>query len=483
MKILIVDDEAPIKDYIAHCIRQSGADCEIVGSAPSGAAALRLLEQQAVDLVLTDITMPRMDGLELLEQIHARWPQIDVVMLTCHDDFSFARSAMQQGAADYILKSEIEPDTMRALLERVAEKRLREHPEQIVTRRLSFGRYLAGVLADPSVDLLDREEVRTYLLGYELGDYFVCVFRYNKAVLDELALARFPWIRRQWTLPLDDGGIFVLADLARGMGSGEQQRYLAEFAARLSVWDEQIGMSAVYHDVAALKRAAADARRDLSRSFYRGAGERSNSAYDSETAPEQLFVFRNNAITALIGRDWAGFREQMDALFDFARERQVPAERLKRLLCFIVEMAADTEQQSTVLLAQVADAAHLEQLRGLFEAFTEVLEQSGRQYSENIESALAYIRRHFRAGITLQDAAGAAFLNTEYFSRRFKKEVGVNFSEYLLTLRMQEAQRLLRTTTLRVSEIAEQVGIPNVSYFTSVYKKQFSCTPAESRKR
>ena len=104
MKILIVDDEAPIKDYIAHCIRESGADYEIVGSAASGVAALRIMEQQPADLVLADITMPRMDGIELLTQIRSRWPQATVVMLTCHDDFSFARSAMQRGAADYILK-------------------------------------------------------------------------------------------------------------------------------------------------------------------------------------------------------------------------------------------------------------------------------------------------------------------------------------------------------------------------------------------
>lgn len=483
MKILIVDDELPIKDYIAYCIRESGAACEAVVSASSGAAALRLLEQQAADLVLTDITMPRMDGLELLAQIRARWPQTDVVMLTCHDDFAFARSAMQQGAADYILKSEIEPDTMRTLLERVAEKRLREHPEQIVTRRLSFGRYLDQALSDPAVDLLDRETVRAYLLSYKLGDYFVCLFRYNKSMLDGLAKMRFPWIRWQWTLPLEDGDIFVLADLARGMSGSEQQRRLAEFCAALRACaEEPVGASGIYHDETGLKRALLDARRNLSRDFYRGTVEPPQNPIDNETALKQMFVFRNNAINALAGRDWTSFREQTEGLFAFACERQVPAERLKRVLCFIAEMAAESAQATTVLLAKIVGAAHLEELQQMFGEFAEKLEQNDRRYSENIESALSYIRQHFRYNITLQDAAKAAFLNTEYFSRRFKKEVGVNFSEYLLTLRMQEAQRLLRTTKLRVSEIAEQVGIPNVSYFTSVYKKQFGGTPAESRK-
>lgn len=486
MKILIVDDEAPIKDYIAHCIRESGADYEIVGSAASGVAALRIMEQQPADLVLADITMPRMDGIELLTQIRSRWPQATVVMLTCHDDFSFARSAMQRGAADYILKSEIEPHTMRDLLGRVVERRKREHPEQIVSQRISFAKFLDQVLEDPAADLLDRDTVRAHLMGYMLHDYFVCLFRYNKAVLDGLALANFPWIRRQWTLPLENGGIFVLVDFVCGMSAGEQQRRLAEFSARVrACTDEPVGISTVYHDEAAFKRAALDARRDQSRAFYRGADKQPRADVndvDKEAMYKQLFVYRNNAITALSVRDWPVFRDQMDGLFALAGERQVAVGRLKRLLCFIAEMAADSEQATTVLLAQIVSAAHLEELRELFREFSEKLEKSGQRYSENIEMAVAYIRKHFRDNITLQDVAGAAFLNTEYFSRRFKKEVGVNFSEYLLTLRMQEAQRLLRTTALRVSDIAEQVGIPNVSYFTSVFKKQFGTTPAESRK-
>lgn len=483
MKILIVDDEAPIKDYIAHCIKNSETPCEIIASVSSGTAALRALEQQTADLVLTDITMPRMDGLELLEQIRVRWPRTDVVMLTCHDDFSFARGAMQSGAVDYVLKSEIEPASMRVLLERVADRRKREHPEQIVARRLSFGQYLRQAMDDSTVDLLDRDAVRTYLLEYQLGDYFACLFRYNKVLLDELAKARFPWVQRQWTLPLDDS-IFVLVDLIRGMSGSEQQMRIAEFSGMLrACCEEQFGISAVYHDETSLKRAALDAQAGLSRDFYRGASSQPESATDHEEALKQMFVYRNNAITALVGRDWAGFRTQMDGLFAFARDRQVNAERLKRVLCFIAEIAADGELPTTVLLVKIVGAAHLEELERLFHEFSSTLQQSDRRYSESIETALSYIMQHFRSNITLQDAAGAAFLNTEYFSRRFKKEVGVNFSEYLMTLRMQEAQRLIRTTPQRISEIAEHVGIPNVSYFTSVYKKQFGETPVETRKK
>ena len=99
---------------------------------------MKKLEKQAVDLVFADITMPRMDGLEMLSHIRNRFQETDVVMLTCHDDFSFARTALQQGAIDYILKSEIDPALMGSILKRVIEKRASDHPGQIVTKHLTL---------------------------------------------------------------------------------------------------------------------------------------------------------------------------------------------------------------------------------------------------------------------------------------------------------------------------------------------------------
>ena len=85
--------------------------------------------------------------------------------------------------------------------------------------------------------------------------------------------------------------------------------------------------------------------------------------------------------------------------------------------------------------------------------------------------------------ITLNSVADHVFLNRDYLSRQFKKEVGVTFSEYLLELRMKEALRLLRGSDLRIGEIAERVGVSNVSHFTSVFKKQYQITPSEARRQ
>ena len=100
MKIMVVDDEPLINQYIVQCIRNADPENEIIGAVTSGAAALRKMEETPPDLVFADITMPKMDGIELLREIKKRDPSISVIMLTCHDDFEYARAAMQNRASN-----------------------------------------------------------------------------------------------------------------------------------------------------------------------------------------------------------------------------------------------------------------------------------------------------------------------------------------------------------------------------------------------
>ena len=107
MKILIVDDEPLVGQYILGIIKQSGTDIDVIGYVTSGEKALSLLSETPVDVVFTDITMPRMSGIELLTEIKARWPQIDVIMLTCHESFDYVRIALDRHASNYVLKTEL----------------------------------------------------------------------------------------------------------------------------------------------------------------------------------------------------------------------------------------------------------------------------------------------------------------------------------------------------------------------------------------
>ena len=115
----------------------------------------------------------------------------------------------------------------------------------------------------------------------------------------------------------------------------------------------------------------------------------------------------------------------------------------KKILTFIAEFVADMGGgKGKNLIKDITQTSNIEELKKLFCDFTEQLVKSHKKYTDNIEIAIEYIHNHFRENLTLQDVADKLFLSAEYFSRRFKQEVGVNFSEYLLELRMQEAYHL-----------------------------------------
>src|SRR5699024_2396393 len=141
MKIMVVDDEPLINQYIVQCIRNADPESEIVGAVTSGAKALKKLEETPADLVFADITMPKMDGIELLREIKKRDPSISVIMLTCHDDFEYARAAMQNRASNYILKNEVSVEQIRAVLQEVEHNR-KERSAKGVAQQISRNSYL-----------------------------------------------------------------------------------------------------------------------------------------------------------------------------------------------------------------------------------------------------------------------------------------------------------------------------------------------------
>lgn len=485
MKILVVDDEALIREYIVYCIRKSGIPAQVAASVHSGASAITQMEKQKIDVLLVDITMPGMNGLELLKYTRTHWPQIDVVMLTCHDDFSYARSAMKHGVTEYILKSEVTEITMGELLQRLKLKRESYKASEQPINWLAFGCFLSAVVKDPDIDLLDMglvEEVEKHLLGKYLNSYFICGFRNDKVILDEIIKINYDWLIKQWVFPYEEQFVLMIVELEEG-SSRYRQQCLSEFIQGIKTEiRKKSGISRVYSGPASIKRAILDLFSDWTEKFYGGVRGGKGNADTPEQILHELYDYRNKAINALSEKNFVTFQKNINNLITYACANRIQVGLFKKELSFIVEAAAEDKEQRMVCLEQIIKAYNVDDARQALMEFTEYIEQSWKRYSTDIENAIRYIRENFNQCITLQEAAEAACLNAEYFSRRFKKEVGINYSEYLQALRLQKAKRMLLQTTMRVSSIAEEVGIPNVSHFSSLYKKQFGYTPTEERK-
>ena len=144
-----------------------------------------------------------------------------------------------------------------------------------------------------------------------------------------------------------------------------------------------------------------------------------------------------------------------------------------------VKLESELQHTADAVASGCTFAALCEAVR---EGIAVLQRKHGVGYSAAIRKALDHINAHYAEDLSLNTVADVVFLNRDYLSRQFKKEVGVNFSEYLMSVRMKQARCLLENSSLRISEVALRVGITNMSYFSTVFHKVFGCKPNDVRK-
>ena len=175
MKLLVVDDEPLVRQYIVQCVRDAGEN-EITAAVNSGAKVLQEMKENPADVVFADITMPKMDGIELLKELKKQYPSTVVIMLTCHDDFEYARAAMQSGAKDYILKTEVSADKIREALDKLQNS----HQQQMakdMAKEMERGRFLRHLVDDQeNISPIKAEDLKKHSIYLEERAYLAVVF-------------------------------------------------------------------------------------------------------------------------------------------------------------------------------------------------------------------------------------------------------------------------------------------------------------------
>lgn len=478
MKILVVDDEALISHYIVQCIRDASDTAEIVGVASSGQKALEILKKEPVDLVFTDITMPKMDGLELCRHIWTQYPTVNVVMLTCHDDFSYARKAMQYNARDYILKTELSADVLRPILERM-NKDKKQRTTGASKQSMDRNKYLRRIIEDEAGSILPNvRKLRENHIYLEERPYLALLFRN----LDENISVIQEYLSKGFENPTyyvyEEKELLLLVNLPRSgtcQTTDEVNAYFQSCQAQLS---GLLGNSGIYSSLAQLHDAISAAFADVDAKFY-GHPLKPKSP-DNDITQIAQYIMR--AVIKISDGDTNGGCSEIVRLLEYA-EKNNP--RFSFLRDSIIQLFSGLQAKTGIVLdnlARISDCRSFAALKVYVQAQIDRLSVEGHLYSAPIRKALDYINFHYADDISLNMVADFVYLNRDYLSRQFKKEVGVNFSEYLTSLRMKKAHQLLETTHLRVSDIALGVGITNISYFSTLFHKTYGYTPNDVRR-
>ncbi|MFD0716649.1 response regulator [Paenibacillus sp. GCM10027626] len=427
LTVLVVDDEEPLREELRSLPWQDyGA--ELAGEAENGEEALMMCAGLQPDVIVTDIMMPLMDGLELCRAIRSRYLQTQIILLTCHSEFEYAREAIRLGAIDYLMKVALDEDDMKKALDKAREAIRREHAGRRSERhgkRSELSRLIAKLVKEGGEHETETCRQIEHQLFAGLPPVHVArlhtecqpEYRYEVAmavhqVLDEQML--LPAERFDWT-PVDENGYMLWFK----PGKGEE-------------WEAEAIRTAAERIMAALQQGV-----------------------------DRLLPYLSGEVKwfTLLGSS----AKEASQLPGILQQLELSSKHTEGYYSGDVRMAAAALSPDTgSTLTQRAPQERI--------------------YRKEVQHAMEWMASRLAEPLTLTSVAEEVGLSSFYFSRLFREESGESFNDYLTRLRIDQAIRLLQTTNLKVYEVAERVGIPSYRYFSVVFRGRTGVSPTEFKK-
>lgn len=518
-KVFFVEDEIITREGIRDNVNWQSSGFEFCGEAADGEMALPLLRTAQPDVLITDIKMPFMDGLQLSKIVRERMPWVKIVILSGHDEFEYAQKAINLGVADYLLKpvtvqklqSVLQKLTVQLDQERKEQDNLKKLQEQVeenqevLRERLLFKLVVGAVSPAEAVekgqmlglDLIARHYL-VVIIKLELGErteqYDHDEYQRVQSSLIELS-ERNPDI---FVLKRDWGDILLIV-------KGNTPEYIEEECGLLLEEMRQTAAGTRYRlniGVGACKERIAD----INQSFIDALIHIQNPIHASMPGLNQSIERRELLRldkTAVENFLRCGVKDDFEIFFD-AYLQPLGDTALKSTLIknyIFMDVILSTARLVNELGGEIdkvvpelnsidtilADIKSVDQLREqahkiISAGFAYRDSQPNNLHVQLIRQAKEFIEQHYtNPDLSLNDVAARANLSPSHFSAVFSQETSQTFKEYLTEIRMTRAKELLRMTTLRSSDIAYKVGYNDPHYFSSVFKKQTGLSPIEFR--
>lgn len=516
MKILIVDDESIMRNGLKVTIDWQTYGFEVLDAVANGKKALQVCEEKGVpDIVITDIRMPVMDGLELTRELLLRYPFVKIIIISAYDDFKYAQQAIGLGASEYILKADLDCDTLLAVLLKMKGQLEKLHTVEKERETVSglIGQLQENLLLRLLTGSCYEVEIQRKMdeLDMELAPENLILIQFCTDVEDEEkqeCFRKLPLWEREIAHPYwsvsSKKHIVLLANAGRNF------RTETELEEGLRKAGEDCGGSIFYtlpfHGFGQVYQRNREMQPFMELyNFYRKQGcfccEGQRPVVQemnySKKLAELLWLLEGNYLKEAqkrIGDMMEDFRKTLYRPEDVYELTgmvctmvQEKAEEISRLSCTEEEIPSWMETRGTQVKQLIR---HYKRLDAMILAVQEYfgrlfvyMEKYLYHYDQIVSQAIRYMNAHLEEDISLQEVAEVIFCSAPYLSTLFKKETGINFSDYLINMRIRKAQNLLMTTQLSVSEIAREVGIGNSSYFTRVFSKITGVTPVKYRNR
>ncbi|MDU0202071.1 response regulator transcription factor [Paenibacillus sp. MAH-36] len=507
LKVLIADDEPIMLEGLRLLVDWHKLGFEIYAEALDGEDALQLVEENCPHLIITDIRMPVIDGLELIEKVYMRFPDTKFIVLSGYADFQYAQQAMKFGVSNYLTKPLDESELERAVHE-VAEDIHAEETRRALQRSIidcsraeTVSRLLMGDVRKEWVDkarsllkLHEQSRIRCiYLVCSNLEDREqeqISLFQRLRVAGESEALTEvsvYPFVlgtnRYGFILAMDSKESVLTIPFIDRFVSHIQKECGENFSFAISSEVKGVlSLSRAYQEV--LTAEVCKYPSNLPKVYY---------YHDkmSEESSSILEVTKASLIHAInYGNVDAVHTLMIELFITLSSSEAWAAANLSTLkleiLQELAQQGADIENWTRRWFASPLPKNLGELKSRLLKEFLEAAEwnvrEKGARIDDLVSAAEAYVKQHYQGKLQLQHVAEYLHVNAAHLGQRFKKQRGLAFNEYVHTVRITEAKKLLLRTEMKITEIAQMVGYSDPEQFGAKFKALTGVIPSSYKK-
>ncbi len=520
-KVVYVEDEIVTREGIRDHVDWNGNGFELCGEASDGEMALHLLQTTSPDVLITDIRMPFMDGLQLCKIVRERMPWVKILILSGHDEFEYAQQAIKLGVTEYLLKPVTVTDLHNALQkiygqleqEKIQQENLRSLQNQIAENRAMLKERFLLRLVVGAVTPSEAAE-KSQALGLDLiAKCYLAVIL--KAELSDRT-EQFDYDEYQHVLELITNIVEKNPDaflLKKGweelvlLIKGNSPEYLIEEKDLLIDRIRQevqhtryrfiLGVGTPKNRIAHIYQSFIEALIDIQSEF-----NEHNSGPKIAVDKAELLMVDKSAIENFLR---CGVKEDFNEFFDtFIRplgETALKSYLIKNYIFvdvvlatakFVNELGGEIDQAVSIFNSIETILMNIKTIDQLREQVYKIMSgalafrdhQIGNQYSMMVQQAKEYIEQHYKnPDLYLNEVAAHVNLSPSHFSVVFSHEACQTFKDYLTEIRIKKAKELLRNSSMKAAEISYSIGYNDPHYFSYVFHKKTGLSPTEFRSR
>lgn len=493
-KVVIIDDEYIMRQGMKHMLDWEKEGFQIVGEASNGQEGLEVIEKTLPNIVLADIVMPVLDGIEFSEILQKKFPEMQLIILSSYDKFEYVKSTLLNGAVDYILKPTLNPDnllrTLQKAVSRIPGMELERNEKGSLTGQIE--RFLCGY--QEKLDEVLFAECFPHTLYRILGINLKKLCGNQKDKMLDVRESIFHFFQDQkdyvhLVLFLEEEILCCIFNFR----IKDEKKVMADIENCVDKMAKRYGnvffvVGNTFSDIQGIRSSyQTEIKEMVEKEFYHKDKKLLVWQHQNELEKEERFPFEMYSENLKQGR----FHEAIELLrryIDYLVQRQVEEYRLKNLtknllynyLMEIEKYDAESGELRQLYFHMLDQVHFVEEFEHAFERIAEELEKFQKMEAEDrkILEIKKYIKEHYQEALELTELSERFGFNYHYLSSYFSRHTREGFSGYLNKIRIEKACELLRKGNMSISEISAYIGYSDHSYFCRVFKKITGNTPS-----